>query len=363
MITLLLSATLALSPGVWAPRLPGDTLFDTVFVVSNRRRSADRFQRVATDSLWRGLYVVRVITGDRRVPELDKLAILRTDSIAIDSAEWNERLRAAAARDTSAEGAVLIFVHGFASNPAAATNQGMQVKIRGEHGGPLVLFLWPAHDMARSFRAPFSTYRGDERAAARSGPAFARALLEIVDQAPNAVLVAHSMGARVALAATVTDSAIRARLEARPLRAIGIFSPDVGARVFRDEYAPQIPAIARRAAMYGASNDYLLAAAAVVNRERRAAGITQRGLPLQGIELVDDTRGARAEPAILSFLGPRHAVRWASAALTDFFDVVVADAPPSCRVALGAADTVSDGRWRLKPGAKRISALTAGCPR
>jgi hypothetical protein len=115
--------------------------------------------------------------------------------------------------------------------------------------------------------------------------------------------------------------------------------------------------------MYGASTDYLLGAAVLVNRERRASGITRRGPPLPGIELVDDTRGARAEPAILALFGPRHSVRWASAALADFFGVVVANAPASCRVTAGTAEVVSEGRWRLKPGATDDTQIEAACGR
>ncbi|MHB1097134.1 MAG: alpha/beta hydrolase [Gemmatimonadaceae bacterium] len=347
--------------GIHPAQAPADTSFDTVFVVSNRRRTARGFTRNVTDSLWHGQYVVRITTGPGKLPELAKLGVRRVDSVALDEATWRNRLRAAAARDSSAEGAVLIYVHGYASSPAAATNQGVQVKARGDHQGPLVLFLWPAHDMKRTFRSPISTYHQDVAAAAQSGVPFARALQELLAVAPNAVLLAHSMGTRVALAGTVTDTANRAMLTAHPLRAFGIFSPDVGADRFRSEFAPYLPDLALRVALYGSASDYLLGASALVNRERRASGITRRGNPLIGIELVDDTRGARADPALFAFLSARHAVRWASAALADFFDVVVAGAPPSCRVAAGAADSVGVGRWRLRPGAKPIRELLADC--
>ena len=92
-------------------------------------------------------------------------------------------------------------------------------------------------------------------------------------------------------------------------------------------------------------------ASAIFNRERRAAGIARRGDPLPGIELVDDSRGARAEPVLLALAGPAHAVRWASAALADFFGIVVAGAAAECRIATGTADLEGEGRWRLRRGA------------
>jgi pimeloyl-ACP methyl ester carboxylesterase len=342
-------------------REPDITSFDTVFVVSNRRRTEHGFTRETTDSLWHGVYVMRIDASPDKMTELAKLGVRRVDSLALDATTWRARLRRAAARDTSADGAVLIYLHGYASNPEAATNQGTQVKVRGEHRGPLVLFLWPAHDLKRTFRSPISTYHQDAAVAAQSGPAFARALREVHQATPDIVLLAHSMGTRVALAGTVTDAANRAMLTAHPLRAFGIFSPDVGADRFRNEFAPYLPELADRVALYGSASDYLLGASALVNRERRASGITRRGDPLIGIELVDDTHGARADPALFAFLSARHAARWASAALADFFDGVVAGAPPSCRVAAGAADSVGVGRWRLRPGAKPIRELLADC--
>ncbi|MDQ8155312.1 MAG: alpha/beta hydrolase, partial [Gemmatimonadota bacterium] len=191
--------------------------------------------------------------------------------------------------------------------------------------------------------------------------ALARVLAAVDDAANGAVLVAHSMGTRVAMDALFADSANAARFATRPLRALGIFSPDIGADRFRAEFAPRLPMIAHRVALYGASTDYLLGASAMLNRERRAAGITRRGAALHGIELVDATRGARAEPALLTWLGPRHAVRWASAALADFFSIVVADAPPACRVTVGTADTEGDGRWRLRRRTMPGGWLSANC--
>ncbi|HEY5491170.1 MAG TPA: hypothetical protein VIK25_08235, partial [Gemmatimonadaceae bacterium] len=102
-------------------------------------------------------------------------------------------------------------------------------------------------------------------------------------------------------------------------------------------------------------------AAALVNAERRASGITSRGPAIDGIELVDITHGARAEPALLTLIGPRHAVRWASAALTDFFGIVVAGAPPECRVTAATADAEGEGRWRLKASVTLPEWLDASC--
>ncbi len=326
-----------------------DTLVDTVFVVSNRRRVARGFMREVTDSLWYGLYVTRLVVRTSQAPRpLASMHVTRVDSAALEATEWRRRL-AGAVRDTSARAAPLVYVHGYSSSPGTAVAQGVQVRTRGGHAGPLVVFLWPTHELY-VVPTPVHVYRNDARAAARSGPALARVLRTVDSLAPGAVLVAHSMGSRVALDAVITDSAAHAQFTSRPLRAMGIFSPDVGAGAFRETFAPQLPRVARRVALYGASRDYLLGASAIFNRERRAAGLARRGDPLPGIELVDDSRGARAEPLPLALAGPAHAVRWASAALADFFAIVVSDADPSCRVTVGTADSGGDGRWRLRRG-------------
>lgn len=354
MIAALLGAALAFVP------VRADTVVDTVFVASNRRRTAQGFTRQATDSVWYGVYITRTVTRDTLVRALSPMRVTRVDSAALDVTTWRTRL-AAAALDTSARGAALVYVHGYSSSPGTAVAQGVQVKRRGTHGGPLVVFLWPTHDRFVAPPTPARAYRDDAQAAARSGSAFAGVLRAVDSTAASTVLVAHSMGARLALDAVVGDTAMHARLAARPLRAFGLFSPDVGAGRFRTDFAPRLPEIARRVALYGAATDYLLGASAMVNRERRASGITRRGAALAGIELVDDTRGARAEPMLLTLLGPRHAVRWASAALADFFAIVVSGADASCRVTVGTADAEGEGRWRLRKNAMPGGWLDAGC--
>ena len=366
MIALLAGALLAMAPAhdasVRADMARADTVMDTVFVVSNRRRVARGFMREVTDSLWYGMYVTRNVVGGSRAPRaLASMHVMRVDSASLDADEWRRRL-AGAVRDTSAREAALVYVHGYSSSPGTAVAQGVQVRARGGHAGPLVVFLWPTHELY-VVPTPVRVYRNDARAAARSGPALARVLLAIDSLAPGAVLLAHSMGSRVALDAVITDSSAHALFTARPLRAVGIFSPDASASVFRETFAPQLPGIARRVALYGASRDYVLGASAIFNRERRAAGIARRGDPLPGIELVDDSRGARAEPLLLALAGPAHAVRWASAALADFFTIVVSGTDPSCRVTIGTADDGGDGRWRLRRGALPPASMDSACVR
>jgi hypothetical protein len=355
-IAVLLGAALALSPAHAA----ADTVRDTVFVASNRRRVTRGFTRDVTDSLWYGIYVTQLVTSGGGARALAPMYVQRLDSASLDEAEWSARL-AATATDTAARHATLVYVHGYSSAPGTAVAQGVQVKARGAHGGPLVVFLWPTHEHYVALPTPARAYNDDAAAAARSGPALAHVLRMVDSLAPGTVLVAHSMGTRVALDAVVGDTSLQLRFEARPLRAFGIFSPDIGAARFRADFAPRLPSIARRVALYGASNDYLLGAAALVNSERRASGITSRGPAIDGIELVDITHGARAEPALLTLIGPRHAVRWASAALADFFGIVVAGAPPECRVAAATADAEGEGRWRLKANVTLPEWLDASC--
>lgn len=364
MIALLAGALLATAPAhdasLRADIARADTVMDTVFVVSNRRRVARGFMREVTDSLWYGVYVTRLVVRESNTPRpLASMHVSRVDSAALEAGEWRRRL-AAAVRDTSVREAALVYVHGYSSSPGTAVAQGVQVRARGGHAGPLVVFLWPTHELY-VVPTPVHVYRNDARAAARSGPALARVMRAVDSLAPGAVLVAHSMGTRVALDAVITDSSAHAQFTARPLRAMGIFSPDASASVFRETFAPQLPGIARRVALYGASRDYVLGASAIFNRERRAAGIARRGDPLPGIELVDDSRGARAEPLLLALAGPAHAVRWASAALADFFAIVVSGADPSCRVTVGTADDGGDGRWRLRRGALPPASVDSAC--
>jgi esterase/lipase superfamily enzyme len=341
-------------------RAPADTVRDTVFVASNRRRVATGFTRQVADSTWYGVYITRLVTTGGAERALAPMRVLRVDSAALTASEWRARL-AAAGRDTSARDATLLYVHGYSTSPARAVSQGAQVKARGAHAGPLVVFLWPTHDRYVAPPTPSRAYTDDAAAAARSGGALASVIRMVDSLVPSMVLVAHSMGSRVALQAVLDDSATRQQLTARPLRAFGIFSPDVSADRFGDEYAPHLRDIARRVALYSTSNDYLLAAATMVNGERRAGRYAVRGPVLPGIELVDVTRGARADPLMLRLLGPRHAVRWASAALADFFGIVVAGVPESCRTISGEAVALAAERWQLLPRAMLQTWLDSTC--
>ena len=340
--------------------MPADTVRDTVFVASNRRRIATGFTRQVADSTWYGIYVAQLVTQGGQARALAPMRVQRVDSAALTESEWRARL-VAASRDTAARGATLLYVHGYSTSPGTSVSQAVQVKARGAHAGPLVVFLWPTHDRYVAPPTPSRAYTDDAAAAARSGGALASVIRMVDSVVPSMVLVAHSMGSRVALQAVLGDSATTRQLSAHPLRAFGIFSPDVSADRFGDEYAPHLRDIATRVALYSTSSDYLLAAATMVNGERRAGRFALRGPVLPGIELLDVTRGARADPSILRMLGPRHAVRWASAALADFFGIVVAGAPDSCRTSSGEAVALGEGRWQLRPRATLAAWLDATC--
>ena len=340
--------------------MPADTVRDTVFVASNRRRIATGFTRRVADSTWYGVYVTQLVTRGGTERALAPMSVQRVDSATLTAGEWRDRL-VAASRDSSAHGATLLYVHGYSSSPGRSVSQGVQVKARGAHAGPLVVFLWPTHDRYIAMPTPSRAYTDDAAAAAQSGGSLASVIRMVDSVVPSMVLVAHSMGSRVALQAVLGDSATRQQLATHPLRAFGLFSPDVGVDRFRDEYAPHLRDIAGRVALYSTSADYLLRAATVVNGERRAARYAVLGPALPGIELVDDTQGARADPAMLRMLGPRHAVRWASAALADFFGIVVAGAPASCRTSSGDADELEEGRWHLRARATLDAWLDASC--
>lgn len=356
MIAALLGLSLALAPA----RTDADTVRDTVFVVSNRRRVAHGFTRAVTDSLWYGVYVTRLVGTPGPTRAVSPMHVTRVDSLALDESAWRSML-GVASRPDSARRATLVYLHGYSSSPATAVAQGVQVKARGAHEGPLVVFLWPTHDRYVAPPTPTRAYRDDASAAAKSGAAFARVLRAVDSLAPGAVLVAHSMGSRIALDALAAGTPTRAWFDEHPLRAVGFFSPDVGEAAFRLAFPPAGTRFARRVAVYGAASDYLLAASRVMNGERRAAGIAVRGGVMPGVELVDVTRGQRAEPALLTVLGPRHSVRWASAAIADFFGIVVEGAAPSCRTVAATADAEGEGRWRLRSHVTLSNRPGAGC--
>jgi esterase/lipase superfamily enzyme len=286
------------------------------------------------------------------------------DMRVIDSARVSEAnfLAAIAAPSRDSNGVVVLQVHGYATDHRKAIGDAGEAFLRSGSKARWVAFSWPSSGRGMNLMQPgrffyTSAYRGDSTAAVKSKPSFARLLLKLHGAVGGSrlVVVTHSLGAQLATEALAGDSLVRARLLRDPLRAIGLFEPDLAARRFTDYTAPKLQPTTRRFALYASTNDAMLRFSGMVNRGRRAGLLERFSQAIDGVEIIDVTDGESSEDWFRSRVSTHHAMKKETAALRDFFDIVVPGRRPMCRITNGTAELRADNLWHLLPARAPVS--------
>lgn len=330
---------------------------DTLWYATARQRRNNRLTHKLSDSIEYGWY---------RLASRANVDIMRhgIDMRVIDSARVSEAnfLTAIAAPSKDANGVVVLSVHGYATNHSKAIRDAGEAYLRSGTSARWVVFSWPSSGRGMNLMQPgrfflTSAYRGDSIAAAQSRPAFAQLLLKVHAAVGGSRLavVTHSLGAQLATESMAGDTLVRSQLLQSPLRAIGLFEPDVPARRFAEYTAQQLQPTTRRVALYAASNDGMLRFSSMVNRGGRAGLLGETSRAIDGVETIDITSGASSEDWFRRRFGTHHAMKKETGALRDFFDIVVAGRKPMCRITNGTAELRADKLWRLLPAPIRSS--------
>jgi esterase/lipase superfamily enzyme len=333
------------------------TVTDTTWFVTNRAPAGATFAGERRDALEYG-YVITRYAEHASTPPADPWghALKRTAGtpVRVSREEFRARI-GEAAREAAVRGeGPVVYVHGFATSFGRAMAQGADIAHRGRFHGPFIVFSWPAHVASPPLPRPSAlvsrAYRDDSATGAASGDAFRRALDDVVAAAParSVTVVAHSLGSQLVGEALAGESALREALVDAPLRALVFFAPDAPAVRFRDAIIPSLIDIAERRVVYASQADRMLTISRLVNKSARAGQAGgERVLAGAELELVDVTRGRRASGPIRNMVEPRHAMRYASAALRDFFGVA-RGVPGVCRAEDGLAELVGPRQWRLR---------------
>ena len=173
---------------------------------------------------------------------------------------WRQRLAAdvAAARGKR----VLLYVHGFNSAPDEALKRADEVSAAAGFDGPVVAFLWPS-------QRAVTKYTWDEENERWTQPYLDRLLTELAGVSGDVVLVAHSMGNRLAI------SALRDLQRAHPalaghIRTVVLASPDVDRELFDRDLAGDVVAPGRHVTLYVSRFDRALQTSWVVHGAARA---------------------------------------------------------------------------------------------
>lgn len=274
------------------------------------------------------------------------------DSVRVTRASF---LHAISAPSKDVSDVVVLSVHGYATSHTKAIRDAAEAYLRSGIKARWVAFSWPSSGHGMNLMQPgkaFMTgaYRADSAGAAKSRPAFAKLVLALHETVGGARLVVttHSLGAQLATETLAGDTAVRAQLARNPLRAIGMFEPDVATKRFREYTVPRLRTISARLALYASRNDGMLRFSRLVNRGDRAGLLDDDDAGLDGVEIVDVTDAPTAEGWIRSRFGTHHAMKKETSALHDFFDVVVAQRPVNDRIVRGTATLSASGIWKLR---------------
>jgi len=330
---------------------------DTLWYATSRQRSNNRLGYRVSDSTEYGFY---------RLASRANVDIMRDgiDMRVIDSARVSEAtfLAEVAAPSNDSTGVVVLQVHGYATDHHKAIGDAGEAFLRSGSSARWVAFSWPSRGRGMNLMQPgrfsfASAYRADSIAAFGNQAAFAQLLLKLHRAVGGSrlVLVAHSLGAQLATESLASDALVRTQLLQSPLRAIGLFEPDLSARRFAQHTAPKLRPVTRRFALYASTNDGMLRFSGMVNHGDRAGLLGESSQAIDGIEIVDVTNGQSSEDWFRNRLGTHHAMKRETGALSDFFDIVVAGKRPACRITNGTAELRADNLWHLLPARSRHS--------
>jgi esterase/lipase superfamily enzyme len=339
-----------------AERAKTDTTNDTTYYITNRERKAGRLGRTAGDSLEFGMIVTRFIEPTGLTPTgrlLSSLKTTQTDSVRLSRTEFLNVLIAANERGPAKTDGTVLYVHGYATSFRRGVAQGAEIAHRGSFRGPMIVFAWPAHTALATWPSAYAiisrAYRQDSALAVRSHDAFRAALDAILDvtSARALTVVGHSLGAQLVAEALHEPSSVRDSLVASPLNALVFFAPDISADRFRDSLVASMAPIAARRIVYASTADRMLTISRLVNHSARAGQAGgERALAESNVEIVDVANGRRAEGMLRSIVDPKHAMRYASSALYDFF-AVVRGVAAVCRTRDPMMERTGANSWKL----------------
>lgn len=215
-------------------------------------------------------------------------------------AAWHDRLR----RDLQAPPRrILLYVHGYNNTVAEALSQADQIAMAAHFDGPVVAFLWPSqHTIAK--------YTWDEENARWTQAYFDTVLADLAAQAPELVLVAHSMGNQIAIDGLRHLQSLSQKPGAPDLAArvkiLVLASPDIDRELFDRDMAPDVVRPGRRVALFASGKDLPLRSSWAVHGNPRAGDVgctfrlrRRKGPLIAEPRCYPDPRGAPGELTVI----------------------------------------------------------------
>jgi esterase/lipase superfamily enzyme len=205
---------------------------------------------------------------------------------------WRQRLAADIAKSPGKR--VMLFVHGFNNTPASALSRADDIGAATGFDGPVVAFVWPSQRAVEK-------YTWDEENNRWTQPYLDSLLTDLARASDNVVLVAHSMGNRIAI------DALRDLQRARPelashVRIVVLASADIDREIFDRDLVSEVVAPGRSTTLYVSRLDRALQGSWVAHGSARvgdancAYDLWRRGRPdakrcypaaYKGLDVVD----------------------------------------------------------------------------
>ncbi|MEO7690372.1 MAG: alpha/beta hydrolase [Sphingomonas sp.] len=173
---------------------------------------------------------------------------------------WRRRLAADVAASRGKR--VLLYVHGFNNTPDAVLKRADEVSAATGFDGPVIAFLWPS-------QRAVTKYTWDEENERWTQPYLDALLAELAGVSDDVVLVAHSMGNRLAIHA-LSDLQRTHPALAGHVRTVVLASPDIDREMFDRDLAGEAVAPGRRVTLYASRLDRALQSSWLVHGAARA---------------------------------------------------------------------------------------------
>ena len=204
--------------------------------------------------------------------------------VLASQAAWLEGVRAHLA---GSDGRVLLYVHGYNTSFDEASERAGRIAARAGFGGPVILFSWPSHGRV-------GRYTWDEENALWTQPHFDALLGRLLAEAlvREVVVVAHSMGNRIALRSIAQLDRAKPELAGPKIRTIVLAAPDVDRAIFERDFLPSIARRGRSTTVYVSRLDRPLRGSWAVHGYVRAGD--------SGCDFLDVRRGRDRRRCFLS---------------------------------------------------------------
>lgn len=154
---------------------------------------------------------------------------------------------------TSPSGRAMVYVHGYNTTFDEAARRARKLRDRTGFAGPIIVFSWPS-------QGRLGRYMWDEENALWTQPYFDWLLTALIhrEEIGEVVLVAHSMGNRIALRSLVEADRSFPVLAGQEIRTVILASPDVDRAIVERDYLGALARDGRQTTIHASRADTAL---------------------------------------------------------------------------------------------------------